>query len=146
MGKNDPNAIKKIAADSWIPKMNTAKGTHTGIGTARRKLINPSHKSSMTAYQPMSTPRATPVTDAIANPAATRSRLMRTYTPHVPEYHARVWGGPQIQSHHAIATLTGEGSEALDTQPAAVTASQAIRIAAGSAVRRARRQSLFRGP
>src|ERR1700730_6535433 len=92
----------------------------------------------------MSTPKEMPVTEAIANPAATRSRLMRTYRPQVPEYHASAWRGPKIQSHQAAATVLGDGSDALDTHPAAVTTSQAIRIAAGSAIRRTRRQNEFR--
>ena len=85
----------------------------------------------------MSTPNITPVVEAIANPANTRSRLMRTYGPHVPEYHASAWRGPKIQSHHALATSNGDGNEALETAPLAVTASQTRRMATGRAIRRA---------
>src|SRR5215472_1788244 len=144
MGKNDPKAIRKIAADSWMPKMNTAKGTHAVIGTARRKLISPSNRSSTAEYQPISTPRKIPVTEAMAKPAATRSRLMTTYGTHVPEYHASAWRGPKIQSHQATATVVGEGSDEPDIHPAEVTSCQARRITAGSAIRRKRRQTFSR--
>jgi hypothetical protein len=87
----------------------------------------------------MSTPNITPVVEAIANPANTRSRLMRTSSPHVPEYHARAWRGPKIQSHHALATSNGDGNDALETAPLAVTTSQITRIAMGRAIRRANR-------
>jgi hypothetical protein len=61
----------------------------------------------------------------------------------VPEYHASAERGPKIQSHQATATAVGDGSDALDTNPAAVTASQAIRIATGSAIRLTKRENLI---
>jgi hypothetical protein len=61
----------------------------------------------------------------------------------VPEYQASAERGPKIQSHQARATAGGDGSDALDTEPAAVTTSQAIRIAKGRAIRRAAREKLI---
>src|SRR5579863_58204 len=98
-----------------MPKRNTAKGTQAVIGTARRKLIVPSNRSSTAPYQPISTPSETPLAAAIAKPATTRSELIRTYSPHVPEYQASAWRGPKIQSPHAAATASGDGNDALGT-------------------------------
>ena len=61
----------------------------------------------------------------------------------MPEYQASAERGPKIQSHQARATAVGDGSDALDTEPAAVTTSQAIRIAKGRAIRRAAREKLI---
>lgn len=91
----------------------------------------------------MSTPRTTPAVDAIANPANTRSRLKRTYSTQVPEYHARAWRGPKIHSHQAVATANGDGNDAPETSPLAVIASQTRRIAKGKAIRRANRHNFL---